>query len=1270
MSPPNPYVGPRAFTTGEPLYGRSSERAALLDLLVAERVVLLHSPSGAGKSSLLLAGLIPDLRAEGFVVRPPIRVGTEPPASAGAVNRFCFSAVLSLAEGEAQARPMADLGRSSLASYLGEQPAEAEVLIFDQFEEVLTIDPVDRDSKHAFFADLGAALRCPQRWAVIAIREDHLAGLAPYARALPTRLKTTFHLDLLGVEAALAAVQLPARAAGVAFTDAAARKLVDDLRQVQVQTAEGGTAKVAGPHVEPVQLQVACRDLWERKPADDGTIDEHDVQEIGDVDQALTRYYDAQIAAVAAATAMAEVELRRWFDRALISEQGLRGQVLQGATHTQGLANAAVRRLVDTHLVRAEQRRGIVWFELAHDRLIGPVRASNARWADDHLSTIQRQAQLWDSRGRPESLLMVDLAVIERHLADPGMAALERTFLEHSRVLRQREAEALRLRRIVRVLTVVVLVGLLVTLGTVAVVLQLRGEAETRRREDAEEQQRDAERQREEAEAQRDAAAAAARAAEAMGRAALSRQLAATVLLMPPERAELAALYAVAASQMGAGWDIRGCFGNLMSRAPQLRALVPGVMAPILLAHDPTHGVLAGLERSGRVNLWDLKTRGLIAAPRAGVGHEAVVFDASRGQFVTADRDATVTFYEPTTGTSRSLALETGPWRRVAVSGDGTRLATADAFGRIGVWDANSGATLALTRPPQRSEERRIELLALDASGELLALATEGGEVSTWRWGGGGLVRAAAPGGAEEEVRALPAGLRFGADGGLVALLGDGRVLRWTVTAEGKAETPTRLATLGPGERALSFGEEVRFLGLGLAPDGAGAAALVCTKDCTREALLHWDAASGRVDAVAIALADRTSEARFDLLVTPDVAIGAGTEVAARVWELQRWRPLPGSPGDVSALVVGDGGSRFAAAGCPAGGPDCASSQVTVWRTGERTPVHAGLGGLAEPARGLAFFADDTRLAGFGRDGMVVLWDMSSGTATPAARLPTAPAALAVRARGAELLAAIGSGTAVQVWEVLAGRFVAVDYRGPTLPVRSLAIDGAARLLAAGGCLEAAGPVGARERLGGDEVTACVRGGIYLWDLASGAAVGEPCAAHEEAVVDLTFSPDGARLLSVSANGSVLEHTTAGGLHDERGLEDATIPAQSGAYAPDGAIVTIGCPRLECPQAAVELRLWAGDPLGAVGAPTRQHSPLPREGVNRRRVGFAAGGEQLISASADGVVVRDLSVAGMRRWACRLAGRDLSAADWRRYLRDQPAPAPVCPALQRPDLGE
>ena len=60
---PNPYVGPRAFQTGEKLYGRDHELRDLLDLLIAERIVLLYSPSGAGKSSLIQAGLIPHLQA-------------------------------------------------------------------------------------------------------------------------------------------------------------------------------------------------------------------------------------------------------------------------------------------------------------------------------------------------------------------------------------------------------------------------------------------------------------------------------------------------------------------------------------------------------------------------------------------------------------------------------------------------------------------------------------------------------------------------------------------------------------------------------------------------------------------------------------------------------------------------------------------------------------------------------------------------------------------------------------------------------------------------------------------------------------------------------------------------------------------------------------------------------------------------------------------------------------------------------------------------------
>src|SRR3712207_4679691 len=73
-SPDNPFVGPRAFDTGETLFGRDRQRVALLDLLISARIVLLYSPSGAGKTSLINAALIPDLREERFTVRRVPRV--------------------------------------------------------------------------------------------------------------------------------------------------------------------------------------------------------------------------------------------------------------------------------------------------------------------------------------------------------------------------------------------------------------------------------------------------------------------------------------------------------------------------------------------------------------------------------------------------------------------------------------------------------------------------------------------------------------------------------------------------------------------------------------------------------------------------------------------------------------------------------------------------------------------------------------------------------------------------------------------------------------------------------------------------------------------------------------------------------------------------------------------------------------------------------------------------------------------------------------------
>jgi hypothetical protein len=78
----NPYVGPRSFQPGEPLFGRDREALELRYSLTSERIVLLCSPSGAGKSSLVNAGLIDKLKDD-FEIWAPTRVNTPPERAVG-----------------------------------------------------------------------------------------------------------------------------------------------------------------------------------------------------------------------------------------------------------------------------------------------------------------------------------------------------------------------------------------------------------------------------------------------------------------------------------------------------------------------------------------------------------------------------------------------------------------------------------------------------------------------------------------------------------------------------------------------------------------------------------------------------------------------------------------------------------------------------------------------------------------------------------------------------------------------------------------------------------------------------------------------------------------------------------------------------------------------------------------------------------------------------------------------------------------------------------
>jgi WD40 repeat protein len=469
----NPFVGPKALTEEDQLFGRTVELKRLHSLLNAERIVLLYSPSGAGKTSLLHAGLKGLLVQDGFVVRPTIRVTHEMPPSLGAQslrNRYALSTLLSLEAGRPSEFEPAALATMRLDEYLAttrtaSTAGGAECLLFDQFEELFTVDPIDVDEKRAFLEEVGQALRDPDRWAVFSMREEFVAHLDPYLKLFPTKLRTRFRLDLLRPEPAIQAIQGPAREAGVEFSDEAASLVVDDLRTVLVQRGSAAVPE-EGPTVEPVQLQVVCHRLWTRL-GDVTRVEPEHVRELGDVDNALRDFYDDIVREVAHRTDVSERAIRTWISDQLVTEQGYRAQTQHGPAED---ANGRVLpALEDAHLVRADRRRTTDWYELAHDRLVDPVKSSNVAWLEEHLSVLQRGARLWDAQRRDGRALLVGPQLREADewaAQHPGeFGELERDFLKAST---REEARVVREERSTRRTRLLAITASIVSLAAIA----------------------------------------------------------------------------------------------------------------------------------------------------------------------------------------------------------------------------------------------------------------------------------------------------------------------------------------------------------------------------------------------------------------------------------------------------------------------------------------------------------------------------------------------------------------------------------------------------------------------------------------------------------------------------------------------------------------------------------------------------------------------------------------------------------------------------------
>jgi len=1325
----NPYVGPRAFEEDERdlFFGRDEETEILADMVMARRAVLFLAQSGAGKSSLLRAGLIPELTRQETVGRgqrartyqkmrvlPIVTVGGAiPQGGQGPIaNVYVYRALLSLLP-NADLDVLASLTLSNaLASFLAASgaanqspPAPAipsTLVVFDQFEELFTHDPTRRREREDFFRQVREALDAYESLHVLfTMREDYIAELTPYVALLPEQLRPRFRLEFLGVEAARQAIQQPARRIGVDFSGAATTKLVDDLCRVRVQRLDGTMEEQAGPYVEPVQLQVVCLRLWERLPQGTAEVVESDVKAVGDVDSALAGYYAEQVSAIAKETGTSERAIREWVDHRLITEQGIRGQALQGQAQSQGLDNRAIWPLVDAHLVRAEKRRGATWFELAHDRLIDPVRANNAAWWAANLSAVQRQAALWEDQNRPSGLLLRDQALEEAEAwaknHEHELTDVEREFLTECQAARAIAERDRRQSRRIRWLAVGATI-----FAIIAVILAI-------------------------------AANDALRQAEQRARIALSGQLAAeaqTAFQDHPQRSILLALESFKALEEtdprvpSAEQALRDTLGKVGGRA------VHGHGGTVLsAAFSPDGRWLATGSRDDTARLWDVSALldedvqpgDSAAEPRVLRGHEddvrSVAFSPDGRWLATGSVDSTIRLWDVSAflalgdsaepnkdlpagdGSAPSLVLRghEDVVTSVAFSPDGQWLASGSWDNTIRLWDvsallalgASEGVSMSLHADDLVVEPRllgghegRVWSVAFSPDARWLA---SGGDDGTARlWDVPAFLNAGLAAG---DPAAMPRVLRGHGDGvSSVAFSPDGywlatgswdRIVRlWDVSmltnADLQAEDPAALPL-------PMRGHEGPITSVAFSPDGRHLAS--GSDDATARL---WDLQAKDPSAEPRVL--RGHEAPVaSVAFRPDgrwLATGSG-DTTLRLWDLET-EDLVVEP----QVLRGHKRGVWSVAFSPddlwlATGSD--DGTAGLWDVAASLTQRGVLRGHEGPITSVAFSPDSRWLATGSWDTTVRLWDLETSFALSDAQvsITTLQTATPVDAvwvlRGHESgvtsvafspdgrwLATGSDDSSTRLWDVSA---LLAQKKGEELNRGEQATDAAIEPFVilghgAGVTSVAFSPDGRWLATGSwDDIA-------RLWDVsaldAKSAQAGEftpgprELPGHENPVTSVAFSPDG-RWLATGGGGwddtvrlwdlellFNIEAEAATPVDEVQVLRGHTAAISSVAFSPDSRWLATGS--LDDTARLWDLGLLRPDPGG--DEPTTESVVLSGHEDNVTSVAFGLDGRWLATSSLDATVrLWQMRLEDLVAVACQVTGRNFTQDEWDQYFR-------------------
>jgi WD40 repeat protein len=1077
--PAAPYrsLKPFRFADAGILAAREVEIERLVRLITMYRGVLLYGESGAGKTSVVNAGVLPRLIGDGFwphrvrvQPRPGQEFVLEPIATSDSDgDRFLPSAFEGAGESGQSVLDVAAFGSAVI-----DATAHGSILlVFDQFEELVTLFPEASRLGDAQRAVLGAIVGLLRKRDVpvkmlFSFREDYLANLKPLLEEQPELAHQSLRLVPPPLDRGEEIIRAPFERFPGAFGRELSSELAERIARLLAERSDRADLNLS-------ELQIVCDRLWRSDDPDEllqrrgieGLLEDH----LSDALRALSP--SIRTAAVALLSQM-------------VTPRGTRNVVaahdlVQRAHDEEGvkpqLLEEAVRRLeTESQLIRRERRHDVDLYELTSEFLIPWISARR-----EELRRRRERRRLF-VLGSITALICLVAAVV-------AVLAVSAINQKNRAVQQTNRAAYLGLASRAQ--------ALLPSRPDVALLLALQ--------------------------------AYLARPSGAPSVLAKSSLLAAlesvkssgveAILHGPTDAVTSVAFNPVTHTLASASGDGTIRLWNIQTRR-QTSELDVSPQGVSTMAFSPDGRILAAALETGEIELWSGRSRNALTVPNPDRSAVTALAFSRQGRYVAASDFAGAirvwAISGNTLGSPTTLSLnDHAPVRSIAFAPDSRSLAAGDSHGTVTLW-------VLANRQPQEHVQcgNQVYALAFAPSGLLWAGGLRNSPCLINFAGTPSVVPLGAPGPAIRAIAISPNGrlvalardddriqifdaahrqplrLLVGHTGIVttVAFSADGQAL-----ASGSTDRTVRLwnPRIGPafGQVAASGRDWIPLRSvdtIALSRDGRSLAA--GSDQGGQSAIDIWSVTSDGAASPVTQISGLHSGVR-EVAISPDgrllvSAMGDGT---VQLWALSAGKGAPRvlqqrqGPGKPAFALFSPTSDTVAFSG-PGG-------TLSVWDASGYRRLGANSGGVYA----LAFNRDGSELAAGGENPTIAVWNVTSDKKVgPLIGHTDSVFGLAFAPRGDTLASGSGDDT-VRLWDVATKKRVRLPLTGHTAYVRTVAFSPDGRTLASGGKDDS----------------------IRLWDVATASELGQPLGVNQRSIESVVFAPNGNFLVSGGYDGEV-----------------------------------------------------------------------------------------------------------------------------------------------------